>query len=125
MSADVSARIDVVNDVLEEMDLAALKFGAQRDVPDVDQVLMTREGGCTAYRMAEEYEIPSASRAKFITDLEFRRGQGTWAHILVEEVAEAVEAAVVEPDNLRAELVQVAAVAMRWVEAIDARGGAS
>jgi hypothetical protein len=44
---------------------------------------------------------------------------GTWRHILDEEVAEAF--AETEPDKLRAELVQVAAVAAAWIESIDRR----
>ena len=43
----------------------------------------------------------------------------TWAPILMEEVGEAFQAR--SRDQLRAELVQVAAVAVSWVEAIDRR----
>ena len=43
----------------------------------------------------------------------------TWVHILREEVAEAF--AETRPDRLRAELLQVAAVAIAWIEAIDRR----
>lgn len=48
----------------------------------------------------------------------------TWAHILLEEVCEALEERDVA--RLRAELVQVAAVAVNWIEAISRRtkGGA-
>jgi hypothetical protein len=44
-------------------------------------------------------------------------GRASWASILVEEVAEAM----LETDRqkIRGELVQVAAVAVKWVEAID------
>lgn len=49
----------------------------------------------------------------------FERGAGTWRHILIEEVAEAF--AETDPAKLRAELVQVAAVAAAWIEAIDRR----
>lgn len=45
--------------------------------------------------------------------------QDNWQDILTEEVAEAF--AETDPAKLRAELVQVAAVAMAWVEAIDRR----
>lgn len=109
-------------DLLDEIDRADAKFGHQLDVPDVDQVLMQRDGGCTPKRMAEEYMIPTAGRAKFLTDLAFHRGQGTWGHIVVEEIAESIEAAVENPEALRAELLQVAATAIRWVVALDARG---
>jgi hypothetical protein len=46
-------------------------------------------------------------------------GQSEWAPILMEEVAEAL--AEVDPAKLRRELVQVAAVAVSWIEAIDRR----
>lgn len=45
-----------------------------------------------------------------------------WLPIFLEEVSEA--AAEDEPAKLRAELIQVAAVAVAWIEAIDRRGGA-
>jgi hypothetical protein len=43
----------------------------------------------------------------------------TFRHILAEEVAEAF--AEDDPARLRAELVQVSAVAVKWIEAIDRR----
>jgi hypothetical protein len=46
-------------------------------------------------------------------------GRVTWAHILQEEFVEAL--AEVEPARIRAELIQVAAVAVAWAEAIDRR----
>lgn len=49
----------------------------------------------------------------------FREGRGTYADILLEEVFEAMEED--DPAKLRAELIQVAAVAVAWVEAIDRR----
>jgi hypothetical protein len=49
----------------------------------------------------------------------FRDGAGSWRHILAEEVAEAF--AEDDPDLLRAELVQVAAVAVKWIQALDGR----
>jgi hypothetical protein len=47
------------------------------------------------------------------------RGEVTWRDILWEEVAEALAES--DPARLRAELIQVAAVAAAWVEAIDRR----
>ena len=62
----------------------------------------------------------SAREARDACDRAFREGwPGTWAHILREEVAEALAES--DPAALRAELVQVAAVAGAWVEAIDRR----
>lgn len=46
-------------------------------------------------------------------------GESTWSLILLEEVFEAL--AEEDPQRLRRELVQVAAVATQWVEAIDRR----
>lgn len=112
----------IADEVHTEIHRAWEKFGPQYDVPDVDQVLLTREGGCGPTRMAQHYEITSARRAKYLTDLAFKRGQGTWGHILIEEVAEAIEAATTgDTSALRDELLQVAAVAMRWVDTIDVR----
>jgi hypothetical protein len=47
------------------------------------------------------------------------KGETSWRYILLEEVMEALEQK--DPAKLRAELVQVAAVAIAWVEAIDRR----
>ena len=49
--------------------------------------------------------------------------EDNWRDVLAEEVYEAF--AETDPAKLRAELIQVAAVAAAWVEAIDRRGGAS
>ncbi|NTW41828.1 MAG: hypothetical protein HGA44_18435 [Cellulomonadaceae bacterium] len=60
-----------------------------------------------------------AAQAKADADAAAAAGTVTWAHILEEEVREALaEAGDVE---LRAELVQVASVATKWIEAIDKR----
>ena len=50
-------------------------------------------------------------------------GRGlTWAQVLLEEVAE-VMAEPSDSENLRTELIQVAAVALRWAEDFDYRDG--
>jgi hypothetical protein len=51
----------------------------------------------------------------------FLAGECTWTHVLLEEVFEAV--AEDDPAKLREELVQVMAVAGRWLETLDARRG--
>ncbi|UVF61167.1 hypothetical protein SEA_AOKA_44 [Arthrobacter phage Aoka] len=55
--------------------------------------------------------------AKVHTDIKAHAGKVTFADILVEEVFEAL--AEEDPAKLRAELIQVAAVAAQWAEAID------
>lgn len=61
--------------------------------------------------------------ARRLCDRANRRRALTFAHILREEFAEAL--AERDPAKLRAELIQVAAVAVSWIEAIDRRSGAS
>ncbi|WP_242890171.1 hypothetical protein [Actinomadura litoris] len=51
----------------------------------------------------------------------FEQDAGTWRDVLLEEVAEVF--AEDDPVALRDELIQVAAVAQAWIEAIDRRGG--
>ena len=66
-----------------------------------------------------ECDKVSADRQREACERAFREGWGSWSSILREEVAEAFAES--DPDRLRAELVQVAAVAVAWVEAIDRR----
>ena len=66
--------------------------------------------------------IPTAREARDACEWSHRAGSGTYTHILVEEVAEFVEACVLHgetSDEARAEMVQVAAVALSMLEAID------
>lgn len=76
-----------------------------------------RDGTGEASQRAESEMQKEACNAAFSS------GEGSWAHILREEVAEALAES--DPYRLRRELVQVAAVAVAWVEAIDRRLGGS
>ncbi|MFF5261598.1 hypothetical protein ACFY4C_21850 [Actinomadura viridis] len=49
------------------------------------------------------------------------RGELTWRHILAEEFYEALTES--DPERLRVELVQTAAVAVKWVQSLDRRAG--
>ena len=62
----------------------------------------------------------AAENARRVCDNNFRRGKGSWADILREEFAEVLAES--DPARLREELIQVAAVAIAWTEAIDRRG---
>jgi len=84
----------------------------------------------TPHEEAARLLVPSAGSAKALCDEEHRACRGTYASILVEEVAELVEACVLHgdaSDEAREEAVQVAAVALAIVECIDrkraAKGG--
>jgi len=46
-------------------------------------------------------------------------GGASWADILSEEYAELMVAE--DPEDIRSELVQIAAISQRWIEAIDER----
>jgi hypothetical protein len=55
--------------------------------------------------------------AQEMCELARKRGMMTHRHVLLEEVYEAF--AEVDPVRLRAELIQVAAVAVKWIEQLD------
>lgn len=93
------------------------------DIPDADPVLLNRPGGATPQRLAEDVEIPTADRAKFIMDKAIADGRPHFSAILVEEVAEAVDA-IGDDRVLVGELIQVAAVAVKWIQAIEQRQAA-
>lgn len=59
--------------------------------------------------------LPSVEAVRALCDADT-----TWALVLLEEVLEAFDAR--DEAEMRAELVQVAAVAVRWVAMLDARG---
>lgn len=66
--------------------------------------------------------LPSAARARHVCEYEHGKGDGTYTSILVEEVAEFFEACYMHgetSDEARAEMVQVAAVALAMLEALD------
>jgi hypothetical protein len=66
--------------------------------------------------------MDAAQAARFFREAcqeTFARGQGTWLHVLLEEVAEAFECD--DPVRLRAELIQIAAVCVSWAQSIDRR----
>jgi hypothetical protein len=89
------------------------KWGPVQDHPDIIP-------GMKNYH----YGIPTADAAKRTTDMRAKYGSLSYTDILVEEVCEAIE----EASNgdraaLRTELIQVAAVAVKWVENLDAAEG--
>lgn len=66
--------------------------------------------------------IPIEADAKELYETARADGHQTWAHVLIEEVAEALAAAAAgDPKNLEVELAQVGAVAAAWVRALRAR----
>jgi hypothetical protein len=101
---------DVLYEVREEREEQDLKWG-QQNHPDI--VTDTTPGNKRRHyaKLAQRWKQENATRAS--------DGCLAWDGILFEEVYEALAEA--DPAKLRAELVQVAAVAVAWVEAIDRR----
>lgn len=120
-SAAARATWAVLDEVDTERARQDAKFGTGRDYPDG-----TGTNWVDAIRPAFGWdstmtEAEHASRlARSDCQRAGRRGDDTWLRILREEMAEAFAEA--DAAALRAELIQVAAVAVAWVEAIDRRG---
>jgi hypothetical protein len=106
----------ILEEIAQERKRQDEKWGEQNH-PCLDETLLNRVGGCTPQRIAEEYEIPTENRAKFKCDTAFKRGDGTWAHIALEEFCEVVGELDIE--KRRTEIIQLAAVCVAWVENID------
>ena len=113
----------VLVDVLTERTRQDDKWGVQNH-PSVDPARVVRSGRSAAEYLTEYYEIPTARRAQDMCQWYARLGRCTWAHIAVEELCEAVEAAVTSDAACREELVQLAAVIVAWLECIDRRASA-
>jgi hypothetical protein len=96
----------VLNDVWEERARQHAQWGEQ-NLPD---------GTCPA--RASRARRGAAKRA---CDKAAAQGKVTFAHVLAEEFFEVL--CETDPVALRNELLQVAAVACQWVEAIDRRRG--
>ncbi|MGP4029112.1 hypothetical protein [Actinomadura sp. 3N407] len=82
-------------------------------------------------RMWGVQEFPDGSGPEFTERAEeakrecaaaWSRGALTWRHILAEEFFEALAES--DPGGLRTELVQTAAVAVKWIQSLDRRHGA-
>ena len=102
----------ILGEVLAERHRQFDLHGEQSHLPD-------GTGPRTSYGMiayAEQHVLAARARVRRGS----LSGQLTFAEILAEEVAEA--RAEVEAPRLRTELIQVAAVCVQWVEAIDRRG---
>lgn len=101
---------DVLAEIAEERARQDAKWGEQNH-PD---------GTGRAYLLSAVPQL-TPSFAQQRCDSAFDRGAGTWEHILFEEFCEAM--AEDDPVRLRTELLQTAAVAVHWIEALDGRTG--
>lgn len=103
--------INIFKEIAAEIERSNVKHGDNSNLPSLDQTLLKRIGGCTAKRMAEEYEMPTEERAKFKTDNKFSMGQVTHADIVIEELAESI-ACLNDEVKTRGELIQLACKAV-------------
>lgn len=129
MSSDQQARdfariTGIFHEVLLERVKQHDRFGYD-DLPSLDPTLFVRLASqmnteLAATQAAERYEIPTAKRAKHLRE---RAVKPSWTHVIVEELAESVEAACRFGDGplLRAEIIQVIASCVAWLENIDRR----
>ena len=110
---DLRASYRVLRDVLAERGRQDARWGRQEHPqgtgPNVPILPGERELDFTAR--------PAAGLARKLADLYARIGRLTWRDTLLEEVFEAL--AEDDPAKLRAELVQVAAVAVAMIESLD------
>lgn len=112
----------LLTETREELLRAWLKFG-QQDRPSFSAPLLTlaSEGSCWEPEQRNRfYGVPTEEAAKRACDERFAKGEGTWADIFVEEMAEAFGAA--RQNEIRMELIQTAAMALAWVATIDRVG---
>ncbi|MFE9234792.1 hypothetical protein [Cellulosimicrobium funkei] len=113
----LAVRSSVVDDVAAERVRQDAKWGVQNHPDGTGRAVRVLDPLVDPSRYTEAGWL--ATRAKASTDTAARGGSVTWRHILLEEVFEAL--AEDDPERLRTELVQVAAVAQQWAEAIDRR----
>lgn len=109
-------KMNVYDEIQAERQRQNKKWGEQNH-SCLNQKLLNTENDCTPEKMCEHYEIPSENRAKFMCDIAFENGNGTYAEIAIEEMSEIVSE--FDPIKRREEIIQLAAVCVAWVEKID------
>lgn len=124
--AGFEADARVVGEVLVERARQDEKWGDQNH-PDLHPSLTADDICLTLYDVLAHYGVPGADRAKEYVDACAGVGESNWIGIALEEFVEAVEAAALidggshSVERLRTEVIQLAAVCVQWVQAIDRR----
>jgi len=119
----------IIGQVADEAEMSTAKHGDQAHLPNG-----TGPGGAAVSETVQLLPTPdphgvpadnstvaeaAKARCKAASANEGGDGSITWEQILTEEWAEAIAES--DPKALRSELVQVASVAVKWIEAIDRR----
>lgn len=113
--------LQVLGEVAAERGQQDVTWGEQNH-PDVIGSWLDDPAPANVHVTAVMHHMPTADVARTLCAKAFDSLSGTWAHIAVEELAEAVEAAALRDiPALRTELIQTAAVLLAWIQAIDRR----
>jgi hypothetical protein len=112
---------DVLAEVAEERVRQAVKHGDQSHLPNgTGPALILRDlPQYQSASRADHLAVWAKARCKAASQNEGGDGSITFEHILTEEWGEAIAES--DPVKLRAELIQLAAVAVQWIQAIDRR----
>ena len=115
-SSEACQTIGVLSEVRDERGAQFARYGTNETLLDGT--------GKSARWLAPVSDTSAVSTERLFREnyesFEDAYGSPTWMHLLREEIAEVfVES---DTDRLREELIQVAALAVSWVEKIDARG---
>ncbi|GGI57563.1 hypothetical protein [Winogradskyella haliclonae] len=102
---------------IEKERLRQDEMWGEQNHPCLNQALMNRQQSCSSDDMCANYEIPSETRARFLSRSSFKKGEGTFAHIALEEFAEVISE--LDINKRRIELIQLTAVCVAWLESID------
>lgn len=108
--------VKILEEINKERDRQDAKWGKDQTHPDVDIEALDGYDACIFAGVVTE------ESAKRYCELSSAGGVTNWAGILVEEIAESLHAAGQKDlEHTREELIQVAAVAVAWVEDVDRR----
>lgn len=111
MSPATPKMISIASEIVEERQRQVDKFGEQRHPDGLGHAPIS-----AANFLAEARARCDKATSRGSSDT---YGTLTWEEILTEEYAEAL--CETDPDKLRVELLQVAAVCAAWIEDIDSR----
>jgi hypothetical protein len=107
----------VLTDIRDERDRQMDKWGISQMHPCVPDELMKLPESYRGVNLTAHYGLPHEKGFKEVVAKAFSEGKGTYAHIAVEELIEAIASPNVE--HRREELVQCAAVIVAWIAKID------
>lgn len=108
----------VLSEVHEERKRQHLKWGEQ-NFPSLKNIIpIPGNSIASAVAMVNSYGLPSEFTAKKECNIAMEKGTCTFAHIAVEELCEVISC-LDDEKQMRKELIQLAAVAVQWVETID------